>query len=110
MTQEIGEGVDGHSQRAGADGDMGIANPNHVKKQRNGKDRATAADKAQRKSHRDSGQNGQNRLDKDQLAGAEFAVSASWIGLNGPSRCCSSGNLSAKGGNGASTGLRARLG
>src|SRR3981189_3138713 len=110
MADEVGEGVQGNRQRAGPDGDMGIADSDHIEEQRNRKDRPAAADQSQREAHGDSGQYGQNRLGKDQLADAEFAVSASWIGLNGPSRCCSSGNLSAKGGNGASTGLRARLG
>ncbi len=110
MAEEVGESIDGDRQRAGADGDMGIANPGHIEEQRHRKNRAAAADQAQRKAYGDSGQYGQNRLCKDQLAGAGFAAGASWIGLNGPSRCCSSGNVSAKGGNGASTGLRARLG
>src|SRR5262249_39087759 len=102
MSQEVGERVYGDRERAGPNRDMGILDADDVKEQRHGENRTAAAYEAKRESDRGAGEDRENDLYRDQRGAACDAV----IGWNGPSRCCSTGNLSAKGGEGASTGLR----
>ena len=50
MSREIYESIGGNGQRARADRNMGLADADHVEKERRGKDGPSASDQAERKA------------------------------------------------------------